>query len=42
VRPGDRIVDANGVERAVVPYKGLVLSNQKYLELLNGTSGTAY
>jgi hypothetical protein len=36
VSPGDRIVDPNGATRDVVTYKGIVLSNQRYIELLKG------
>ena len=39
VSPGDRIVDPNGATRDVVAYKGVVLSNQRYIELLKGAGG---
>jgi hypothetical protein len=34
VAPGDRIIDPNGVEKDIIPYKGIILSNQKYIDLL--------
>lgn len=34
VSPGDRVTDPNGQIKAVVPYKGLIISNQAYIELL--------
>ncbi len=34
VKPGDMITDANGLPLARIPYKGVVLSNQMYLRLL--------
>ncbi len=37
VAPGDVITDANGLERARIPYKGIVMSNQRYLSLLEPT-----
>lgn len=35
VRPGDSICEPNGAATAI-PYKGIVLSNQRYMELLAG------
>ncbi len=35
VKPGDLITDANGLLLARIPYKGVVLSNQMYLQLLD-------
>jgi hypothetical protein len=34
VSPGDIITDANGLPKAKIPYKGILMSNQAYVELL--------
>jgi len=33
VAPGDRLIAADGNE-ATIPYKGLILSNERYVEIL--------
>jgi hypothetical protein len=35
VSPGDRLVTADGNEVAI-PYQGLILSAQRYIEILKG------
>ena len=37
VAPGDLVTDANGLRKAQIPYKGLIMSNQAYLKLLEPT-----